>query len=80
MSKQSNRTRSFKSKHKHDYRPCLIKTDRFRTPALGSKCSICGKVKIKTLFISEKSENGCYKLLNAEEVYLKYSELPIEYE
>ena len=72
-----NKRKTPKSKHKHQYEKCLIDIG-FRSPALGERCLICDKIKLKDMFISEKDNyTGCYRLLKADEIYKKYKDLPI---
>lgn len=68
-----------KSKHKHLYKECLLVNDG--KPHRAEYCSICGKVGNLHFFESEKTEEGCYRQLNYDEVYEKFSEcekIPVE--
>ena len=64
-----------KSKHKHEYVDCLLIEDD-RKPHKASYCKICGKIGDVKFFESEKTDHGTYRVLNAEEVFEKYKDLP----
>lgn len=73
-----NKRRTPKSKHKHTYEKCLVEINGFMAPALGERCTICNKIKLKDIFISEKDScSGFYRMLEADEIYEKYKDLPI---
>ena len=67
-----------KSKHKHEYVDCLL-IEEDRKPHKASYCKICGKVGDVKFFESEKTDHGTYRVLNAEEVFEKYKDLPQMY-
>lgn len=82
--KESNTSKSTrKSKHKHDYRQCLLKTTnefngrQIETLHLGRICNICGKTHIDKYFITRKTEHGTYLMLENNEILATYTDLEI---
>ena len=63
-----------KSKHKHEYVDCLF-VDKSNTPHKGTYCKICGKIGDLSFFESDKTENGCYRVLDHDEVFEMYKNL-----
>lgn len=64
-----------KSKHKHLYEICLVKSI---TISKGTRCSICGKIGTYSFFEFEDADNGNFrKLLSKDEVLEKFKVLKI---
>jgi len=65
-----------KPKHKHIYEYCLTIDENNRYYPM-VYCTICGKLKynITLCEISEKTDDGCFRLLSQEEIYNKYKHL-----
>lgn len=72
--KQSSTSKSStKSKHKHEYKEVLlIHNDR---PHWATVCKICGKIGDLHFFETERTEQGYYRSLDADEVFDKYKDL-----
>jgi len=64
-----------KSKHKHEYMECLL-IDKDNRPHKAAYCKFCGKVGDIKFCEVEKTDRGTYRMLNSEEVFEKYKELP----
>lgn len=64
-----------KSKHRHEYIDCLLIEDDSK-PHKATCCKICGKVGNIKFFETEKTVHGTYRMLNAEEVFEKYKDIP----
>ena len=76
IKKQSSVSNSKKkSKHRHEYIDCLLIIDD-RKPHKATYCKICGKVGDIKFFEVEKTNHGTFRMLNTEEVYEKYKNLP----
>lgn len=72
--KQSSISKSStKSKHKHEYKPCLLIHNGH--PHWATTCKICGKIDDLHFFETEKREDGLYKQLDYDEVIEKYKDL-----
>lgn len=65
-----------KSKHKHEYVDCLLIEDD-RKPYKATYCKVCGKVGDVKFFESGKTDHGTYRMLNEEEVFERYKNLPV---
>lgn len=68
-----------KSNHKHNFEEVMIigELNNHISRTLGERCTICGKTRYKSMFISEKDEStGFYRLLNENEILKKYGNLP----
>ena len=85
--KQSNISKSkYKSKHKHEYESCLIRytyklyDKEFSSIQIASYCRLCGKIGGNIdpeRSITEKIQNGYYRMLNNEEILKLNDDLPI---
>lgn len=85
--KQSNISKSkCKSKHKHEYKSCLIRYAydaygrKFSSIQIASYCNLCGKIGRNInpeRKITEKTENGYYRMLNNEEILKLNDDLPV---
>lgn len=64
-----------KSKHKHEYVECLL-IDEDNRPYKAAYCKFCGKVGDVKFCDTEKTGQGMYRMLNSEEIFEKYKELP----
>ncbi len=64
-----------KSKHKHEYVDCLL-IDEDNRPHKAAYCKFCGKVGNVKFCDTEKTDQGTYRMLNSEEVFEKYENLP----
>lgn len=75
--KKSSTSRSnSKAKHKHDYsKECLLITEGNNHSHYATYCGICGKIENVKFFESVREDNGYYRLLDADEVYRKHSNL-----
>lgn len=67
-----------KSKHKHEYVDCLLIEDN-KKPYKAMYCKICGKVYNVKFSETEKTDHGTYRMLNSEEIFEKYRNLPQKY-
>lgn len=67
-----------KSNHKHTYEKILIKYENIVGLCEADRCSICGKINLRTVGITEKVGDW-YRLLTAEEVlaHPNYKDLPL---
>lgn len=68
-----------KSNHKHIYEDVLVTSinNGHQYLYLGKRCSICGKTKQETMFLSERDkETGFYRMLHNDEILKKYGNLP----
>ena len=73
--KQSSVSKSErKSYHKHKYADCLL-IDNENRPTKAQYCTICGKISDVQFFETVRVEQG-YRMLNSDEVYQKYKDLP----
>ena len=71
--KSSTSKSSTKSKHEHEYKEVLlIHNDR---PHWATVCKICGKIGDLRFFEAERTEQGDYRSLDADEVFEKYKDL-----
>lgn len=85
--KKSNTSKSkYKSKHKHEYKSCLIRYmhdaygRKFSSIRIASYCNLCGKIGENINHerkITEKTENGYYRMLNSEEILKQNDDLPV---
>lgn len=64
-----------KSKHKHEYVDCLLLDGNNRSHK-AAYCKFCGKVDDVKFCETEKTDQGIYRMLNSEEVFEKYENLP----
>ena len=72
--KQSSTSKSStKSKHKHEYKEVLLIHNG--RPHWATVCKICGKIGDLHFFKTERTEQGYYRSLDADEVYEKYKHL-----
>lgn len=62
-----------KSHHKHQYEKCLLLSAGY--PYSASYCTLCGKVKGIKFFETESIGHGLLKMLTAEEVLERHSDL-----
>lgn len=74
--KRSTRQPPKKSKHKHLYKDCLLKSKEGRFHK-SEYCSICGKIGETWFFETKPSETGRSVILTQEELYEKYKNLEI---
>lgn len=76
--KKSRKPSVTKSKHKHVFEEVMVVGNINDRPRyyVGERCCICGKTKSKTMFFSERGEDGMYRLLTNEEILKKYPNLP----
>lgn len=78
--KKQSRTSNFsqaskKSKHKHQYQPCLLsENSRF---GRADYCTICGKINNLRLAETERLPSGCYRMLSQEEILNLYKDYPV---
>lgn len=63
-----------KSDHKHEYADCLL-IDSENRPIKAQYCTICGKIIDVQFFETVRVEQG-YRMLDSEEIYQKYKDLP----
>lgn len=74
---------SKKSKHKHEYKKCLLRTDfefngkNKKVLHVGRVCTICGKTHIDQYFVSKKTEDRLYLMLDYDEIIDEYPDLEI---
>lgn len=78
--KKKTKPRKKKADHKHDFQEVLLIMHHRNwytgtSYMIGEQCSICGKTRIKSGFISEKDENGRHRLLQDSEILEKYKDL-----
>lgn len=73
--KSSTSKSKMKSKHRHIYENCLL-LENNRRPHKATYCKICGKLGEVKFFETEKTDYGEFRMLNSEEVFEKYSNLP----
>lgn len=68
-----------KSKHKHDYHQVLVHVHYSNGSwySLGFKCSICSKVKVDYIFITEPCRDNCRIMLSDEQILKKYGHLEL---
>ena len=71
--KKSNKKKSKKSNHKHEYEDVIVLLNKF--PHRGQQCKICGKTNVGFFF--SRKENGFNFLLNYDEVKKKYPNLKV---
>lgn len=64
-----------KSKHKHDYADCLLRTpkDALRK---AQACRICGKIYDIKYILTKKTSDGLWQAMTTDEIKEVYSELP----
>lgn len=82
--KDSNISKSSrKSKHKHIYKQVLLRTtNKFNGKQieiihLGRICTVCNKKHIDKYFITKKTDNGTYLVLENDEILKMYADLEI---
>lgn len=85
--KESNTSKAkYKSKHKHQYKSCLIRYytefmgDTHEHISIASYCIICGKIGSNidsNRKITEKTENGFYRMLTKEEILKNNNDISI---
>ena len=85
--KQSNTSKSkYKSKHKHEYKSCLIRYryemygKKFSSIQIASYCRLCGKIGENIdpeRSITEKIQDGYYRMLNSEEILKQNDDLQL---
>lgn len=64
-----------KSKHKHEYKDCLIVANE--RPLKATYCKICGKIGNVNFFDLVRTESGYHRMLKPDEIYRKYRKLEI---
>lgn len=64
-----------KSRHKHEYVDCLL-IEADNRPHKSAYCKFCGKVGDVKFCETEKTDHGTYRMLNVQEVFEKYRDLP----
>lgn len=75
--KQSTVSKSkSKAKHKHTYKDCLLVHESTHKPYKALYCADCGKIYDFKFFISEITTDGLHRILDDDEVYAKYDDLP----
>ena len=77
--KKKGRMKSKKSDHKHKYEKCFIKYKDINHYCLGRYCLICNKLILDRFHLTEKTENGTYRVLSDKEILQlpEYKNLPI---
>lgn len=83
--KRSKPKKHKKADHKHNYIEVILREEKTNPVTgkknyramLGEKCTICSQIKVKNWLLSERLEDGYYKLLNYKEIVEKYKDLEI---
>lgn len=85
--KESNTSKAkCKSKHKHQYKSCLLRYysgfmgDTHEHISIASYCPICGKIGDNidsNRKRTERTENGCYRMLTKEEILRNNDDIPM---
>lgn len=71
-----------KSNHKHEYEPVILRRSydfmgKLECYSLGKICNECGKTKITYYFDTDKTDDGCIRILCDEELLEKYKDYRI---
>lgn len=82
--KKSNVSKAVKkSNHKHEYRKCLLKVTndvngkQLDSLYLGRICNVCERIRIDSYFVTRRTSEGTYLVLNYDEILAKYTNLEV---